>query len=170
MKEALCKSLHIVWFYLYDISEKSKTVEAENRSVVERLGKWEHRSCTRKFLGQSFYKVIDTWLYVFVKTHTQKARTAQRMTLLHANFKSSSGRWGAHNIMQSVKILWNFVKIELVLQMYDIMSLKGVGENRAGPSNFGKQYFAWKCKMKTQRAEHKHCSVIDKFVSHGNIV
>ena len=67
-------------------------------------------------------------------------------------------------------ILWNFVKIELVLQMYDIMSLKGVGENWAGPSNFGKQYFAWKCKMKTQRAEHKHCSVIDKFVSHGNIV
>jgi hypothetical protein len=51
VKEAICKNLHIVWFYLYDISEKSKTVEAENRSMVERFGKREQRSCTRKFLG-----------------------------------------------------------------------------------------------------------------------
>ena len=29
MKEAIRKSLHIVWFYLHDISEKSKPVEAE---------------------------------------------------------------------------------------------------------------------------------------------
>lgn len=156
MKEALRKSLHIVWFYLYDISEKSKPVEAENRSVVERLGKREHRSCTRKFLGQYFYKVIDTWLYAFVKTHTKKPVQHKGWLYYMQILKPHQAVGGAHNIMQSVKILWNFVKIELVLQMYDIMSLKGVGENWAGPSNFGKQYFAWKCKMKTQRAEHKH--------------
>lgn len=34
MKEDRHKRLHIVWFYLYETSQKGNTVEVESRSVV----------------------------------------------------------------------------------------------------------------------------------------
>lgn len=55
--------------------------------------------------------------------------------------------------------------------MYDINSLKGVGEKRSSVKLLWKMLLQSKTiKLKTKETVHKHCTLVGKFLAHGNMI
>ena len=64
--------LYIVWFHLYEMLEKDKTVEIENKSLAAEDWRWEWelsasrpKGCLEVVVFQNWVAEIFSWLYAF---------------------------------------------------------------------------------------------------------